>query len=47
MHIYNIPSLQVLLGGIVHCKLGTGFYLGSLDIPRYMTQIDWIGLQRV
>ena len=33
MHIYTIAfptSLQVLLGGIVPRKLGTGFYLGSL-----------------
>ena len=49
MHIFTISfptSLQVLLGVIVPCKLGTGFYLGSLvgginkiyDPDRF----DWI-----
>ena len=49
MHIFTISfptSLQVLVGGIVPRKLGTGFYLGSLvggvnkiyDPDRF----DWI-----
>ena len=49
MHIFTISfptSLQVLLEVIVPCKLGTGFYLGSLvgginkiyDPDRF----DWI-----
>ena len=54
MHIFTISfltSLQVLVGGIVPHKSGTGFYLGSvvlvLVLPIYMTQIDLLGLHRV